>query len=92
MECKNELICSTCVKKRKINCFICEVERPCSKCLDLITQKKKYATDFNMLKRKPANECYQMLPFYIDEYERKKNKIDFETTEEVLIEVKKTNA
>ena len=54
-----------------MNCFNCEMERPCEVCLDQISQKKTYSTDINMLIRKPANEYYQMLSYYIGEDERK---------------------
>ena len=32
-----------------------------------------------MLKRKPATEYYQMLPYYEGKYERRRNIIDFES-------------
>ena len=39
-----------------------------------------------MLKRKPAIEYYQMLPFYEGMYKRKQNNIDFESAGKTLIE------
>ena len=36
-----------------------------------------------MLKRKPANEYHQMLPFYLGKHELKKNNFDFEPTREL---------
>ena len=33
-----------------MNCFNCEMERSCKTCLDLLSQKKTYSTDNNMLK------------------------------------------
>ena len=61
-DCDSGKICSDCKIKRKMNCFNCEMERACKLCLDLISQKKTYSTDINMLKRKPPNENHQMLP------------------------------
>ena len=68
-----------------MNCFNCEMERSCKSCLDLISQKKTYSTDINMLKRKPPNEQHQMLPNYVGKYEPKQNNIDFESAKEVLM-------
>ena len=84
-ECDNRKICSDCVIKPKKNCFNCEMEKACKSCLDLISQKKTYSTDINMLKRKPPNEQHQMLPHYVSKYEPKQNNIDFESAEEVLM-------
>ena len=42
-----------------------------------------------MLKRRPVNENYQMLPYYEGEYRLKQNNIDFESAKEVLMEVVK---
>ena len=68
-----------------MNFFNCEMERACKKCLDLISQKKTYSTDINMLKRKPPNEKHQVLPHYVGKYEPKQNNIDFETAKELLM-------
>ena len=64
-ECDNRKICSDCIIKPKKNCFNCEMEKACKSCLDLISQKKTYFTDINMLKRKPPNKQHQMLPHYV---------------------------
>ena len=64
LDCDNGKICSDCVLKPKLNCFNCEMERACKTCLDLISQKKKYSTDINTIKRNPPNERHQMLPYY----------------------------
>ena len=64
-ECDNTKICNDCLIKPKKNCFNCEMEKACKLCLDLISQKKTYSTDINMLKRKPSNEQHQMLPHYV---------------------------
>ena len=40
LRCDNGEICSDCVRKPKMNCFNCEMERACKSCLDLIYQKK----------------------------------------------------
>ena len=69
-----------------MNCFNCEVAKACKSCLDLVSQKKTYSTDINMLKRKPANDCYQMLPYYLGEYEPRQNNIVFESSKEALNE------
>ena len=61
-DCDNGKICSDCVMKPKLNGLNCEMVRACKSCLNLISQKKTYSTDINMLKRKPANEYHQMLP------------------------------
>ena len=61
------------------------MERACKTCLDLISQKKTYSTDINMLKRKPPNKYHQMLPNYEGVYEPKQNEIDFESSREVLM-------
>ena len=84
-DCNNEKICSDCVIKPKMNCFNREMEKACKICLDLISQKKTYSTDINMLKRKPPNEQHQMLPNYVGKYEPKQNNIDFESAKEVLM-------
>ena len=47
--------------------------------------KKTYSTDINMVKRKPANENYQMLPFYESVFEPRQNNIDFESAREILL-------
>ena len=67
-------------------CFNCEMEKACKPCLDLISQKKTYSTDINMLKRKPPNQCHQMLPHYEGKYEPKQNNIDFDSAKEILME------
>ena len=64
-ECDNTKNCSDCTKKTKMNCFNCEMEKACRTCSDLISQKKTYSTDINMLKRNPPNEQHQMLPHYV---------------------------
>ena len=68
-----------------MNCFNCEMEKSCKSCLDLISQKKTYSTDINMLKRKPPNHYHQMLPYYVGKYEHKQNNIDFKTAKNVLM-------
>ena len=84
-ECDNRKICSDCVIKPKKNCFNCEMEKSCESCLDLISQKKSYSTDINMLKRKPPNQYHQMLPHYVGKYEPKQNNIDFESAKKILM-------
>ena len=59
------------------------MERACKSCLDLISQKKTYFTDINMLERKPPNENHQMLPHYEGEYKPKQSNIDFESAKEI---------
>ena len=61
------------------------MERACKTCLDLISQKKTYSNDINMLKRKPPNEYHQMLPHYVGKYEPKQNKIHFVSAREILM-------
>ena len=73
------------VVKLQLNCFNCEVARTFNSCLDLVSQKKICSTDINMLKRKPAKEYHQMLPYYIGEYEPKQINIDFESVREILM-------
>ena len=85
LDCDNGKYCSDCAIKCKMNCFNCELERACKSCLDLISRNKSYSTDINMLKRKPANENYQMLPYYASEYKPKQNNIDFESAREILM-------
>ena len=34
--------------------------------------------------RKPANEYHQTLPYYLGEYEPKRNKIDFESAQKTF--------
>ena len=58
-----------CVAQPTKICFNCDMERACESCLDRISQQKTISTDINMVKRKPAIELYQMLPFQIGEYE-----------------------
>ena len=85
LECNNGKICSDCSNKPKKNCFICEMERACKTCLDLISQKKTYSTDINMLKRKPPNEYQQMLPHFVGNDEPRQNIIAFESAKEILM-------
>ena len=73
-----------------MNCFNCEAETDCKSCLDLVSQKKSYSADVNILKRKPPNEKHQMLPWYIGEYKRKTSIVNFEAAKEVLITAEKT--
>ena len=61
------------------------MERACELCLNLISQKKIYSSDINMLKRKPPNEYHQVLPRYKGKYEPKQNNIDFESAKEILM-------
>ena len=68
-----------------MNCFNCEMEKACKKCLDLISQKKTNSTNINMLKRKPPNEQHQMLPHYKGVYEPKENNFDFESAKNILM-------
>ena len=84
-DCDNSKHCSDCVIKPKMNCFNWEMERGCKTSLDLISQKKTYSTDFNMLKRKPPNKYHQMLPYYKGEYHPKQNIIDFESAKDILM-------
>ena len=84
-ECDNRKICSDCVIKPKMNCFNFEMEKSCESCLDLISQKKSYSTDINLLKRKPPNQYHRMLPHYVDKYEPKQNIIDFESAKDILM-------
>ena len=60
------------------------MEKSCKSCLDLISQKKTYSTDINMVKRKPPNEYHQMLPHYVGINEHKQNKIDFDSAKDIL--------
>ena len=50
-----------------MNCFNCQEERACESCLDLVSQKKTYCTDINLLKTQPPKEKHQMLPWYVGE-------------------------
>ena len=84
-ECDNRRNCGDCVIKPKMNCFNCEMERACKTGLDLISQKKTYSTDINMLKRKPPNQYHQMLPYYVGKYEPKQNNIDFDSAKDILM-------
>ena len=84
-ECDNRKICSDCVIKPKMNCFNCEMEKSCKSCLDLISQKKSYSTDINMLKRKPPNQYHQMIPHYVGKNEPKQSIIDFESAKDILM-------
>ena len=59
------------------------MERACNSCLDVICQKKHILPIFTCQK-KPANEKYQMLPYYEGKYEHKLNIIDFESVKKVL--------
>ena len=85
LDCDNTKICGDCIVKPKMNCFNCEMERSCKNCLDLISHKKTYSTDINMLKRKPPNQYHQMLPHYEGVYEHKQSIIDFESAKEILM-------
>ena len=72
-----------------MNCFNCEMERACKICLDLMSEKKIFSTDINLLKSKHPNEYHQfhqMFPHFAGVYERKQNNIDFKSAREVLME------
>ena len=84
-DCDNGKFCNDCIMKPKMNCFNCEMEKACKTCLDLISQKKTYSTDINMLKRKPPNDKYQMFPYYEGVYEPRHINIDFESAKEILM-------
>ena len=84
-DCDNKKLCNDCIIKPKMNCFNCEMEKACKSCLDLISQKKTYSTNINLLKRKPPNEQHQMLPHYVGRYEPTQNNIDFESAKEILM-------
>ena len=88
-ECDNTKFCSDCIIEPKMNCFNCEIERSCKICLNLISQKKTYSTDINMLKRKPPNEYHQMLPCYEGKYKPKQKNFDFESAKKILMEADK---
>ena len=64
-----------------MNCSNCEMGRACKSSLDLVSQKKTYSTDINMLIRKPPNKYHQMLPHY--EYKLEQNNIDFESVRKI---------
>ena len=68
-----------------MNCFNCEAERACKSCLDPISQNQTYSTDNIMLKRKPANEYHQLLPWYVGEYKPRTSNMNFEGAKEVPI-------
>ena len=89
---KNGLICGEFVVNGKMNCFNCEMKRTCNSCISLISQKKTYATENNMINRKPPNEFYQLLPWYVGKCCSKEqlntarqNNIDFESASELLL-------
>ena len=84
-DCNDTKYCNDCVIKPKMNCFNCEIERSCKTCLDLISQRKTYSFNINMLKRKPPNKYHQMLPHYEGKYEPEQNNIDFESAKENLM-------
>ena len=86
---ENGKTCSDCVIKPKKNSLNCERERACKSCLGLVSQKTTYSTDINMLKRKPANECHQMLPWYLGEHKPQTATINFEAAKEVLLTAEK---
>ena len=89
LDCGNRKNCSDCVIKPKMNCFNCKVDRTCESCLDLVSQRKTYTTDNNRLKREPANECHQMLAWYIGEYKPKTSSFNFEAVKAVLLTAEK---
>ena len=62
--------------------FNCKMDRACKSCLDRLSQKKASSTDINLLKRKPANECHQMLPYFEDKYQSKQKNVDFKSARE----------
>ena len=84
-DCDNGKICSVCPSKREKNCFNCEMVRACKTCSDLISQKRVYSTEINMLKRQPPNENHQTLLHFEGEYKLKQNIIDFESAREILM-------
>ena len=59
--------------------------RACKTCLDLISQKKTYSTDNNMLKRQPPNKKHEMRPHYGAVYKPKQKNNDFESAREILM-------
>ena len=69
-----------------MNCFNYELERTCKTCLDLISQNKTNSTDINSLKRKPANENYQMVSYCGSGYKRKQKTLILDLPEQILME------
>ena len=66
-DCNNGKIFSDCVMKPRKNCFNCEGKRACKSYLDLISQKKTYSTDNNMLKenlRTNITKCFLNMTVY----------------------------
>ena len=66
-------------------CFNCEVERAYISCFDLLSHKKTYSTDINIMKMKPANQDHQLLPYFDGKYETKQNKSAFESVRKDLM-------
>ena len=89
LDCDSGKNCFNCVvsdwvRKPKLNCFNCEAEIACIPCLDLVSKKKIYSTDNNMLTRKPANEYHQMIPWHEGEYIPKTSTFNFEAAKEIF--------
>ena len=84
-DCDNGKNCSDCGIKPNMKCFNCGMVRACKSCLHLLSQKKIYSTDINMLKRQPPNEKHEMLPHYEGVYGARQNIIDFESAREILM-------
>ena len=59
------------------------MEKACKTCLDRLSRKKTYSTDINMLKRKPANDYYQTLPYCEGKPDPKQNNINFESAGDI---------
>ena len=76
-------MCCECIVYRKRKCFNCEIERACKTCLDRISHKKTDSTNINILKKKPANDYHQMLPYYEGTFKPKQNNIDFESARRI---------
>ena len=62
--CNESLLCDSCKRNPKMNCFQCELAKACDSCLSIISRKTEYNADINKMKREPANENGDMLPYY----------------------------
>ena len=84
-DCDNGKNCGDCGIKPNTKCFNCGMVRACKSCLHLISKKKIYSTDINMLKRQPPNKKHEMLSHYEGVYEPRQNIIQFESAREILM-------
>ena len=95
--CQNDKMCRSCIIDPKLNCFDCEISKPCDKCLKTTTQIKLYFTEVNKLKRQPPDKKGNLLPHYVgenivEEEERDQTQISYGKCNKCFVELNHDNS